>query len=135
MNVVCMDVKVDQIDLKNLEDVFIFALEHFDIKSKVTMQLFKSSYGMTVHGEKYGVNGVALRRGKDFVIQVNVSNRSITEMAMTIFHEVTHVMQFEKKFLEIDRSIPYAERWWEKEAFANERVLLETYIERITANV
>lgn len=60
-----------------------------------------------------------------------LKERSQFEMKQTLAHELTHVKQFLRDGLgvHIDTSIPYEERWWEREAFEKEQILIELFSE------
>jgi hypothetical protein len=67
----------------------------------------------------------------DFLILVREKDRNIGEIFTTIAHEMIHVKQYMKEnlgwFLDNRSHIPYLERWWEREAFANAVPLVEKF--------
>jgi hypothetical protein len=75
----------------------------------------------------------------DFLIAIHLedvsgfSDRNITEVFLTLAHEMVHVKQVIRDDLtkEFDTSIPYAERWWEKEAFELESVMMLAFVDEV----
>jgi hypothetical protein len=68
--------------------------------------------------------GLCLDESDDeFIVFVKEKDRNIGEVFTTIAHEMIHVKQYMKEnlnwFLHNHKDIPYMDRWWEKEAFAN----------------
>ena len=67
----------------------------------------------------------------EFIILVNETERNLTEVFVTIAHEMIHVKQYMKEnlgwFLDNRSYIPYHQRWWEKEAFENAVPLVEKF--------
>jgi hypothetical protein len=90
----------------------------------VEVKMFKDHYGATYDASKFNLRGQAVKRAKDhFVIEIVVSNYSITEQAITLAHEMVHVKQHLLDGLKIDNRIPYHERPWEIEARAKQEGL------------
>lgn len=75
----------------------------------------------------------------DYLILVNTVSRNITEIFLTIAHEMVHVKQYIKNNLakihaEDGGKTPYKQRWWEKEAFEKEAPLVIAFVEEIKEN-
>ncbi len=73
----------------------------------------------------------------DYLILVNTGKRNITEIFLTLAHELVHVKQFMKNelarvFAEDAGKTPYKERWWEREAFEREADLVKGFVELLT---
>ncbi|MFA7408342.1 MAG: hypothetical protein WCY93_11060 [Anaerolineaceae bacterium] len=53
-----------------------------------------------------------------YMIELRLENRTREEIFWTLAHELVHVRQFQEQDLEnqLDKRIPYQERWWEIEA-------------------
>lgn len=72
----------------------------------------------------------------EFVVFVKEANRNIGEIFTTIAHEMVHVKQYMKEnlgsLMDNSSSIPYLDRWWEKEAYYRSVPLVEKYIKGIT---
>jgi len=69
-----------------------------------------------------GCVGMCLDSDEDnFLILVDESGRNLTEVFVTIAHEMVHVKQYMNEnlgwFLDNRSDIPYYSRWWEQEAF------------------
>lgn len=69
----------------------------------------------------------------DYLILVNTVKRNITQIFLTIAHELVHVKQYMKEnlarcFAEDKGKTPYKESWWEKEAFEKETELLVKFV-------
>lgn len=76
--------------------------------------------------------GICLDESEDeFIILVKDKGRNITDVFVTIAHEMIHVKQYMKEnlgwFLDNRSDIPYLERWWEKEAFSFSSPLVEKF--------
>ena len=56
------------------------------------------------------------------------------QMIVTLAHEMVHIKQYLKDDLrtQFDSSVPYYERWWEKEAYDKEVTLMKSLIEQVT---
>jgi hypothetical protein len=83
-----------------------------------------------------GILGMCIDEADDnFIILVNEKERSLTEVFVTIAHEMVHVKQYMKEklgwFLDNRSHIPYHERWWEKEAFGLQYNLVEKFVKTI----
>lgn len=83
-----------------------------------------------------GIQGVCIDESEsEFIILVNETERSITEIFVTIAHEMIHVKQHMKEnlgwFLDNRSDIPYMERWWEVEAFSNSGPLIEDFVKTL----
>jgi hypothetical protein len=65
----------------------------------------------------------------EFMIDVKVKDRTLTEIFMTLGHEMVHIKQYTKNNLAkaFTTSIPYYDRWWEKEAYELEVVLIKEF--------
>ena len=80
------------------------------------------------------VNGMCFENEVgDYLILVNTVKRNITQIFLTIAHELVHVKQYMKEnlakcFAEDKGKTPYKERWWEKEAFEKETELLVKFV-------
>lgn len=69
----------------------------------------------------------------DYMIVLKTQTPS--KMISTLAHELVHVKQFvvdelSKKF---DSSIPYLDRWWEKEAIEKEKTMMDSLVEQIVS--
>jgi hypothetical protein len=89
---------------------------------------------ITIQGDPMleGVNGLCIDATEDdFVILVKTGHRSITDVCITIAHEMIHVKQYMKEnlgyWMDNCSSIPYMERWWEVEAFSKSVPLVEKF--------
>lgn len=79
-------------------------------------------------------NGACYRNEEnDFMIVLKEQEDG--QMIVTLAHELTHVKQHIKDNLTDfwDPSIPYMERWWEKEAYEKEVELMEILIEAVNS--
>jgi Zn-dependent peptidase ImmA (M78 family) len=78
-------------------------------------------------------NGVCYRNNDTEFMILLKDGRSDAETMITLAHELVHVKQYLVDDLsnKFDDSIPYMERWWEKEAFELEVVLTKLLIETI----
>ena len=72
----------------------------------------------------------------EFIILVKENTRALSDILVTIAHEMIHVKQYMLQNLGwcLDNygHIPYKERWWEKEAFAKSVLLVEKYAIHLT---
>lgn len=82
-----------------------------------------------------GMNGALMEYGEDdrFLIVID-PNRDLTNVGITLAHELTHVYQvvysgFNQGMLGTD--IPYLERWWEKEAIEKSRELVVEFVKEM----
>jgi hypothetical protein len=122
---------VSVIWMNTLDDVFRFVAKKFDIEEEnINVKLFRDgSFGLS---KKSKLNGLVLKRSNgSYDIRIALNNRSVTEIAMTLIHEMTHVMQYVHKNLVQDRSIPYEKRWYEIEAFEMESKMLLEFMETL----
>ena len=81
-----------------------------------------------------GANGMFLDLADDvFMVLVKTTNRTLTDICVTIAHELIHVKQylFQNLGKELDncQDIPYMERWWEIEAFHFSKEFVKEYAE------
>lgn len=77
-------------------------------------------------------HGVCYHAG-DNSFMILLLQRDLGQMMVTLAHEMVHVKQYlidnlEEKF---DSTIPYMDRWWEKEAFEKEVTLTKLLIEAV----
>jgi vacuolar-type H+-ATPase catalytic subunit A/Vma1 len=58
-------------------------------------------------------------------------NRNLTEVYITIAHEMVHVKQFIKQNLsdKYSNKRPHHDRWWEREANAKSKELVKKYVD------
>jgi len=72
----------------------------------------------------------ACYRADDNDFMIALKERDLGQMMVTLAHEMVHVKQYICDGLseQFDNSIPYMERWWEKEAFAKEVDLMKLLI-------
>ena len=81
--------------------------------------------------------GLCIDESEDeFIILVKENTRTLSDILITIAHEMIHVKQYMLQNLGwcLDNygHIPYKERWWEKEAFAKSVLLVEKYAIHLT---
>ena len=81
--------------------------------------------------------GLCIDESEDeFIILVKENTRTLSDILITIAHEMIHVKQYMLQnlgwFLDNYGHIHYLERWWEKEAFANSVLLVEKYAIHLT---
>ena len=81
--------------------------------------------------------GLCIDESEDeFIILVKEATRTLSDILVTIAHEMIHVKQYMKQHLGwlLDNygHIHYLERWWEKEAFAKSVLLVEKYAIHLT---
>lgn len=96
-------------------------IEHVNIE-------FDEEYSENLKGECIDLDE------NNFLILVKLNNRNITEVAITIAHEMTHVKQYvyENLGYHLDNNdIPYHERWWEIEANENGKNFIIEYINNV----
>lgn len=74
----------------------------------------------------------------NYLILVDETDRNITEIFVTIAHEMVHVKQYMKEnlgwFLENRSYIPYETRWWEKEAFEKSVEYVKAFAKKVKEN-
>lgn len=78
------------------------------------------------------VSGACYRNSEnDFMIVLK--EREQGQMIVTLAHELVHVKQYivDNLFERWDPSIPYMERWWEKEAYLMEVELMKLLIQSV----
>lgn len=87
-----------------------------------------------------GTNGMLIDDipNKKFIMLVQ-NGRHISHILMTIVHELVHVKQYIRDGLaevgeNIFKTVPYLERWWEKEAFEKTSQIIENYIRHLEKN-
>lgn len=83
-----------------------------------------------------GIVGLCLDlTDEDFVIFVKEKDRDIGQVFVTVAHEMIHVKQYMKEnlgqLLNSCQDVPYVERWWEKEAYANATPLVEKFAKKL----
>ncbi len=83
-----------------------------------------------------GIYGMCIDESdSNYIILVNEKERNLTEVFITIAHELIHVKQHMKEnlgwFLDNRLYIPYHDRWWEKEAFARSVPLVEKFVKTL----
>jgi hypothetical protein len=100
------------------------------------LQVFPDS--ISIHGEDDldGVYGLCMDvTESEFVILVKTGKRNIGEIFTTIAHEMIHVKQYMKEnlghWMDSCSDIPYKERWWEVEAFAESIPLVEKFAKEL----
>ena len=81
--------------------------------------------------------GLCIDESEDeFIILVKENTRTLSDILITIAHEMIHVKQYILQdlgwFLDTQYNIPYQERWWEKEAFSGAVPLVEKYAIHLT---
>lgn len=86
-----------------------------------------------------GILGVCIDETKeDFILLVKQNERNLTEVFVTIAHEMVHVKQHIKEnlgwFLDNHSHIPYHERWWELEANKKSVSLVEQFVDLLKRN-
>lgn len=84
-----------------------------------------------------GVVGICIDESQtEFIILVANAARSLTEVFVTIAHELIHVRQYMNEnlgwFLDNRSYIPYMERWWELEAHTLAYPLVEQFAKELT---
>lgn len=127
VNINAKEISDEWIDVLN--DIQKFASNELQIsESKIEIKLYEDFSSFKMDEE---VNGFLMRNGNKFFVKIATKKRNITKIAMTLIHELTHVMQYVHKGLKQDKSIPYRERWWEIEAREMEEKLLLKYMETI----
>lgn len=72
----------------------------------------------------------------DYLILVKVDGRNITQIFLTLAHEMIHVKQYLKDRLsaclfDFKKDLSYKETWWEQEAFGGETELLTNFVKTI----
>ena len=82
--------------------------------------------------ETISPNGACYRNSDDEFMIV-LKERDQGHMMVTLAHEMVHVKQYLLDGLsdEWDASIPYMERWWEKEAYQKEIELAKLLVEAV----
>lgn len=132
MQLIDMNTRKEEYKFSVVKELVEFGIDKLGISDvELKVQLYRESADITSASlDKTGLNGSTFVRNNGYVVQVVVNDRNITEIAATIFHELTHVKQFAKMNLSdhLDKSIPYKDRWWEKEAFDNEVELINKFI-------
>jgi len=84
-----------------------------------------------------GVLGICIDESRsEFIILVAEAARNLTEVFVTIAHELIHVKQYMNEnlgwFLDNRSYIPYMERWWELEAHTLAYPIVEQFIKELT---
>lgn len=77
------------------------------------------------------MNGACYKNDSEYHICLSV--QPVGASLVTLAHELVHVKQFEKDYLEelYTNEIPYHERWWEQEAFAKESELANALLSKV----
>ena len=107
-----------------------FLCDELDIKPKrITIAEWEELESNTI--------GLCIDESEDeFIILVKEKTRDLSNMLVTIAHEMIHVKQYMLQnlgwFLDNNGHIPYQERWWEKEAFSDAVPLVEKYAIHLT---
>jgi hypothetical protein len=134
--------KVINLIRKGNKRAFIDAMVGFYIKH---LKLESSKYSLTVmikadQLKETGGNGVTAHVGKEIVICLD-SRLSVAQLMLTVAHEMVHVKQIAKGLLTYQvigdteqvkwrgkdaNDLPYLQRPWELQAFAQQEILVRT---------
>jgi hypothetical protein len=134
--------KVINLIRKGNKRAFIHAMIEFYIKH---MKLESSQYSLSVmvkagQLKETGGNGVTAHVGKEIVVCFD-SKLSINQLMLTVAHEMVHVKQIAKGLLNYQvvgdteqvkwrgkdaNDLPYLQRPWELQAFAQQEILVRT---------
>lgn len=107
-----------------IESATIFYCNELDIQPELEVYIDDS--------KDLKVNGLCYHNDGEFLILIN-GNLEDGHALVTLAHELVHVKQYMKNDLEekLDLTIPYHDRWWEKEAFEMESVLASRLLNAI----
>lgn len=130
VNVYCEDVS-ENVHTSLIKEVVEFANNNLDIHEEdFEIEIFLDDISD-------GVNGMIIDDipNKKFTMLVQ-NDRHISQILMTIVHELVHVKQYIRDGLaevsdSLFRSIPYLERWWEVEAFEKTSEIVGNYVKHL----
>lgn len=119
------------VDMKNkdLVETFVeFILDDLNVSPK-SIEIAST--------EMKDCHGICIDISEDnYLILVDETNRNITEIFVTIAHEMVHVKQYVKEnlgwFLENRSYIPYETRWWEVEAFEKSVTYVKQFARKVS---
>lgn len=119
------------VDMKNkdLVETFVkFILDDLNVSPK-SIEIAST--------EMKDCHGICIDISEDnYLILVDETNRNITEIFVTIAHEMVHVKQYVKEnlgwFLENRSYIPYETRWWEIEAFEKSVTYVKQFARKVS---
>jgi hypothetical protein len=111
-----------------IEMFVVFLCKELDVQPRLLI--------LETYDAKDGINGLCLDSSEDeFIILVKEEGRDIGAILNTIAHEMVHVKQYMKEnlgqLLDQYTTIPYHDRWWEKEAFTRSHNLVIQFAKTI----
>lgn len=123
-----MQIEINDLDETLTENFINFCCEELDIKPEIlTVDGWETPFpkNQKATGLCYEVNN------GEYWIMTQTKNRNLTEVYITIAHEMVHVKQFIKQGLSDKYSDkrPHHDRWWEREANAKSVELVKKYVD------
>lgn len=130
VNVYCEDVS-ENIHASLIKEVVEFANNNLNIREEdFEIEIFLDDI-------VDGANGMIIDDipNKKFTILIQ-NGRHISQILMTIVHELVHVKQYIRDGLaevsdSLFQNIPYLERWWELEAFEKTSEIIGDYVKHL----
>ena len=130
-----MNLRIDtsKTDLKNLIKHFVyFTFEFLDVDIRQISELH--IYESDVLDKCYGV--CHQNHEDDYIIAFKGmdNERNITDVFITLAHELVHVKQFLNNSLRFElnnrcyQNLQYSEKWWEKEAFEKQSEIVKAFV-------
>lgn len=123
-----MQIEINDLDETLTENFITFCCEELDIKPEIlTVDGWETPFpkNQKATGLCYEINN------GEYWIMTQTKNRNLTEVYITIAHEMVHVKQFIKQNLsdKYSKKRPHHDRWWEREANAKSVELVKKYVD------
>ena len=123
-----MQIEINDLDETLTENFITFCCEELNIKPEIlTVDGWETPFpkNQKATGLCYEINN------GEYWIMTQTKNRNLTEVYITIAHEMVHVKQFIKQNLsdKYSKKRPHHDRWWEREANAKSVELVKKYVD------